>query len=97
MTATRLRQIASTARRCPPAKLHELYVEIYGADFAGSVTLDRARASIAEACGELLARGGNEAPEPVKVGSPNPAPAEEAPVTPRVSSGARHHRTLEPL
>lgn len=60
MTAGRLKEILRMAKHARPDKLHDLYMEVYGADFAGKVTLDRARASIKEACAELLHKAGKE-------------------------------------
>lgn len=54
MDRAKLKAIMREARRAPPARLAQLYEEVYGAAFAGSVTEERARASIREACDQLL-------------------------------------------
>ena len=53
MTVSRARTVMRLVRNANPAKLHELYMEVYGAEFA-RLPLERARESIVEACAELL-------------------------------------------
>jgi hypothetical protein len=53
----REKEIIRIAKKAGDDKLHTLYMEVYGADFAGAVTPERARASIITACKELLSRG----------------------------------------
>ena len=55
MTSSRARAVIRLTRGASPAKLHDLYMEVYGAEFT-KLTLERARESIVEACEELLDR-----------------------------------------
>lgn len=57
MDKSQLKTIIRAARRAALDELRELYMEVYGAHFAGSVTPERARASIISACREMLERG----------------------------------------
>lgn len=56
MTPTRARAVRRRLRRADADELHELYQEVMGADYAGRVTDERARQSIAEALDQLSER-----------------------------------------
>jgi hypothetical protein len=56
LTKSRLREIRALAGRAPEARLRRLYAELYGATAGTGVSIDRMRASLAEACDELLGR-----------------------------------------
>lgn len=51
------KKIMRWARRASEEEVRALYFEVYGAYFSGPVTVERARASIEEACREMLERG----------------------------------------
>lgn len=93
MTPARLKQITRQARRAPPDELHDLYMEVYGADYSGNVTDDRARESISEACAELLSRKG----EPPTQVEPRPERVVSTPARQTPPVKARPRRTLLPL
>jgi hypothetical protein len=107
VNAARLREIARMAARATPDKVHALYMEIYGADFAGKVTLDRARQSIKEAVKELLDKGGKAhdivIDEPPRAAQPPPTSTHSEESPPKGVShidGTRTRRKplfLEPL
>lgn len=92
MTPARLKQITRQARRAPPGELHDLYMEVYGADYSGNVTDDRARESITEACHELLNKKGEPAARTEAAREPEPDRVEAAPAV-----KMRPRRTLLPL
>lgn len=101
MTPARLKEIMRMAKKCLPDKLHDLYMEVYGADFAGKVDAARARASIREACAELLQKKGKVLPEYDPVA---PLQEEEVkrvncdpPSHPARRTMKRRHCSLEPL
>ncbi len=50
-------KIIKMARRAGDAEVRRLYREVYGADFGGRVTVERARESVIEACEELVNHG----------------------------------------
>lgn len=52
MTPARLKAIMRSARNAPPNRLADLYMEVYGAE--PHLPKERTRASILEACQELL-------------------------------------------
>src|SRR5574337_1307610 len=102
MTPGRLKEIIRMAKRATPAKLHDLYMEVYGADYAGKVTNEIARASIQAACRELLDKPGRLAkgfqriaPAP-REATPEAAPSEEPAPKRAVRAPARRAPTLEP-
>jgi hypothetical protein len=51
------KKIMRWARRASDSEVRALYFEVFGATFSGLVTVERARASLEEACKELLERG----------------------------------------
>lgn len=57
VSKARLRQIRRMADSAGEVKLRWLYEELYGATVGSGVTVDRMRASLREACDELLERG----------------------------------------
>jgi hypothetical protein len=109
MNAARLREVARMAKRATPQKVHDLYMEVYGADFAGKVTIDIARRSIQVACAELLTKAGKEIKgfEMVAPAVPDETVTEEVKTETPVSREhvtrakpgvrVRKYRTLEPL
>lgn len=57
MTRSRLKQLTRMAKTASPARARELYQEIMGAEAGPRLPVERVRASIIEACEELLAKG----------------------------------------
>lgn len=53
---SRFRKIRELAERAGEAKLRDLYRELYGAEPGSTLTEERLRGSLREACDELLGR-----------------------------------------
>ncbi len=56
VSKARLRAIRRMAETAGEVKLHWLYEELYGATAGASLTVERMRASLREACDQLLER-----------------------------------------